>query len=149
MQCHVFCVWALGLQMDECGSDSFGRQLQVFPCVILCASVCPFLFFAFLSIPTPHVSVPFIFPACSLSVCFLSTRLFVCQPVSQTGIPEQKAAAALGPIYSSSIHLSLPLSPGFVLFSAAINLLANRLQSRRLGVGIMFLALRPPKNAGA
>lgn len=55
----------------------------------------------------------------------------------------------LGPIYSSSIHLSLPLSPGFVLFSAAINLLANRLQSRRLGVGIMFLALRPPKNAGA
>lgn len=48
-----------------------------------------------------------------------------------------------------SIHLSVPLSQGFVLFSAAINLLANREQSRRLGVGIRFLDPRPPKNVGA
>lgn len=51
-------------------------------------------FISFLPTPTPHVSIPFIFPACTLSVCFLSTRLFVCQSVSQTGIPEQRAAAA-------------------------------------------------------
>ena len=55
----------------------------------------------------------------------------------------------LQPCLLSSIHLSVPPSPGFVLFSAAINLLANRQQSHRLGVGIRFLALRPPKNAEA
>ncbi len=49
----------------------------------------------------------------------------------------------------SSIHLSIPLLQGFVLSSATINLLANRQQSCRLGGGIRFLDLEPPKNVGA
>lgn len=108
-------------------------------------SLCPFI--SFLPIPTPHVSIPFIYPACTLSVCFLSTRLFVCQPVSQTGIPEQRAAEAS--VLFTLLHPSVHPSQGFVLFSAAINLLANRQQSRRLCIGIRFLALRPEKNAGS
>lgn len=107
IQC--FCVWALGLQMD---SDVWFRQFWTaapvlsFP-LVLFASVCPFL--SFLPILTPHVSIPFFFPACTPSVCFLSTRLFVCQPVSQTGIPEQKAAAAsaLFTLLHPSVHPSV------------------------------------------
>ena len=121
----------------------------------------PLLFFLF---PIPNFSVPLSLfssdphPPCFSSfhlpsmhpVCVLLINMSLCLPASVSDRHSwAESCHSFSPVYSSPSICPSPPSQGFVLFSAAINLLANRQQSRRLGIGIRFLALRPPKNAGA
>lgn len=146
-------IWALGLHMDEFGRERFDGQWQhrlqysslslPFP-LSPCLS-CLLLFSSHLH---PWCVCSFIFPS-TLCVSLINTSL--CLPAGFSQFRQAFLSTELVEVQSCLpfFHPSVRLSQGFVLFSTAINLLANRQQSCRLGVGIRFLALHPPKNAGA
>lgn len=110
-----------------------------------------FLFLSSSSFPIPTPVYQFLsFSQHAFCLCVSYQHVSVWQPVSQTGIPEQRAAAAssLFTLLHPSVH---PLCcRAFVLFSAAINLLANRQQSHQLVSGFwlywLLRMLEPESN---
>lgn len=132
--CVILCFWigALGLQM----------HLSLQPSA-------PFFLSFFLPIPNPPRFYSFHFPSMH-SVCVLLINTSLCLPAGVSdGHSWAESCGGFSPVYSSPSICPSPPSQGFVPFSAAINLLANRPRSCRLGAGIRFLALRTPKNVGA
>lgn len=147
----------LDLQMDEFGPVGSGiTSLPLLPFLfpnppsLLPSSVpaCPFLSF-FSSHPHPPCLYSFHLPSMhsGLRASYQHVSLSASRCLRQAFL--SRKLLQLQSCLLFSIRLSIPPSQGFVLFSATINLLANRQQSCRLGVGIEFLALRRPKNAGA
>lgn len=125
----------------DCSSISFFSLISLV--ILFAPSV---LFFLFFSIPPPGFQfLSFSQHALCLCTSYQHVSLSASRCFRQAFL--NRKLLLLQPCLLFYIHLSVPPSQGFVLFSAAINLLANRQQSCRLGVGIRFLALRPPKNA--
>lgn len=122
----------------------FRTPLRLWPSSV---SVCPFL--SFPPFPTPACPRSFHLPSIHSGLCtsYQHVSLSASRCLRQAFL--SRKLLQLQSCLLSSIRLFVPQSHSFVLFNATINLLANMQQSRRLGVGIKFLALWPPKNAGA
>lgn len=147
----IFFIWVLGLLNEFRPASPAALVLFLFPFPV-CLAILSLCLCSFLSLVSSHPNPPCVFLSFSQHALFLCTSY---QHVSLSASRclrqafQSRKLLQLQSCLLFSIHLSVPLSQGFVLFSTAINLLANRQQSRRLGVGIRFLAQRPPKNAGA
>lgn len=96
--------------------------------------------------PPPPCFKSFLFPSMqSVCVCLINTSL--CLPAAVSDRNSRAASCcSFGAVYSSPSICPSRRSQAFVLFSAAINLLANRQQSHRLASGFwLYCLLRMPE----